>query len=482
MVKRGLKVGGWIVGGILLFGLLSVFVLFFLLTANFESQLYTAEQEQWLINKYERNIVQAPPVSNVVLPGGEVQAATLAEWEAEVEARLDARYEEEAGVTATVYDLLFDATYHLSYPGPAPTATVELVFPFPGNLDNLHAVEFLVDGEEAPQARYSVYEIRWQKLMETGEEHEITVRYRADGAQSFAYGLSSDRRFDTLDVAVLIEGLTGSEVLEDALSPTDHTVEEESELFRWSYTGLIPARNIKIRLPERLSLRQRIARLQADFQGLAAAAPFWVGLFLVALAGMFWIDDIRMSFIGYLLVGLGVALFYPLLAFLSGLVGVVPAALLTLGLISTLTIAFLGVSVGWRETWWRAGWLLFIVLVCLSLGMLLPFSGLVLAFGGLLLVATFMWLYARRPRKERTEDEEEVPAPQEVVPAPVETAAVGIRHCPRCGEAVTEGQGFCAACGYDVRAFRRCPECAHEQFAPPDLKSAHCQRCGTALA
>lgn len=481
MTKRALKIGSWIVGGFLLLGLLGVFIIFFFLTSDFESQIYTPEQEDFLLYSYERNIVQAPPVSNLVLPGGEVQAATLAEWRAEVEARLDARYEEEAGVTATVYDLLFDATYHLSYPGPAPTATVELVFPFPNNLENLHEVEFLVDGEEAPQARYSVNEIRWQKLMEAGEEHDVVVSYRATGAQSFAYGLSRDRRFDVLDVVVQIEGLTGSEVVENALPLTDQTVEEDGETFRWSYDGLIPARDVKIQLPERLSLRQRIARLQADFQGLAAAAPFWVGLFLVALAGMFWIDEIRMSIIGYLLVGLGLAIFYPLLVFLSGFVGIVPAALLSLGSVSALILALLGFSVGWRETWWRAAWLLFIVLVCFSLGMLIPFSGLILAFGGLLLVATFMWLYARRPRVQ-----EDLETREEMMEAELEAKpkATGVEHhCPRCGESVTTDppQAFCAACGYDVRPFRRCKVCGHEQFAPPELKSAHCQNCGTAL-
>ncbi|MBI4771875.1 MAG: hypothetical protein HY784_16050, partial [Chloroflexi bacterium] len=55
------------------------------------------------------------------------------------------------------------------------------------------------------------------------------------------------------------------------------------------------------------------------------------------------------------------------------------------------------------------------------------------------------------------------------------------RHCPRCARALAEAYDFCPGCGYDARRFRQCTHCRHEQFAPADLKPAHCIPCGQPL-
>jgi hypothetical protein len=453
--------------------------------------VYSPEQSAFLTYNRGRVISQDAPVLNVVLPSSEMVPAELTELETRVEALLDARYEEHEGVSVTVYDLDFEGEYHLSYPGPL-TTTIELFFPFPSNLETLHDVRFLVDGEEPAGARYALEGIRWLTQMSAGQEHTVVIGYRADGVDRFAYALNRDRRAELLDVEIVVRGLTGSEAMASSLPPTEHVQEEGGERITWQYANLIPSRDIQLQLPARLGFAQRVEQLEDDFQALATLAPLLVGLFLAALAGTFYFAGIPLSLPGYLLVGWGMALFYPLLTFLSGLMDLLPAAGISFTFVSALLLGFLALVAGWRGTAWRAGLLLVIFLGFLSLGMLTPWWRLLLTFGGLLLVGLFMLHYARRRRDESLSDrgatvgsEPEDGSDGTVVeqpPAVEEPPVVAGRHCPRCGHELAPGHAFCAGCGYDVRPFRRCAACEHEQFVLPGLEPAHCVRCGAQLA
>jgi hypothetical protein len=99
---------------------------------------------------------------------------------------------------------------------------------------------------------------------------------------------------------------------------------------------LIANRDIQLLLPTRLSFAQRIAQLQDEFRALAGLAPFLVGLFVACLAGLFSLSGLRFHLEGYLLAGLGLALFYPFLTFTSGMMGIIPAAIVTLVVVSGL--------------------------------------------------------------------------------------------------------------------------------------------------
>ena len=55
------------------------------------------------------------------------------------------------------------------------------------------------------------------------------------------------------------------------------------------------------------------------------------------------------------------------------------------------------------------------------------------------------------------------------------------RHCPHCGGALEDDHSFCPACGYDIRPFRRCPDCGQEQFVLADSELHHCVHCGRNL-
>jgi hypothetical protein len=289
-------------------------------------------------------------------------------------------------------------------------------------------------------------------------------------------------------------GLDGSTVAENSLPATASASEEGNETFTWSYTNLIPNRNIQVDLPTRLGFAQRVEKLQDDFRALAGLAPLLVGLFLASLAGLFYLSGTRLPIITYLLTGFGLALFYPLLTFLSGLISIVLAAAVALLLVSGLLLLFLGLTAGWRQTWWRVGILLVIFLGIFSLGTLTPWWRLLLTSGGFLLVGVFMLQYARRPTPPEPEpvipsspaEAEDEPEPGEPGPtaalSPAETIPEPThRHCPHCGRELADDHSFCPGCGSDTSPFHRCANCGHEQLVSPETASAHCIRCGRTL-
>ncbi len=484
--KRIPKIGRVLINILMVVGLIALLAIYAVVVSDLPSRLYTEDQWEYLSYNYGRSITQSAPMLEAEKADGDVVITPLSVWETNVDATLTARYEEQSGVNITIYDLDYQSEFVLLYPGPEKSAYVTLVFPFPGNLETLHEVRFLVNGEEPPDAQYTVQGITWQAELPTEKKHKIVIDYKADGVNSFAYGLQHNRRSDVA-VTLTVLGLNGSEVPQHSLPASDVTDLEEGQRFEWQYSGLIPNRNIQLNLPKQLSYTQRVAQLQDDFRALGNWAPILIGLFLTSLAILLRFRDVRMPLESYLMIGFALALFYPTLTFLSGLLDVTPAAIVSLAAVSALVIAFLGLTLGWRGTWWRVGLLLVIFLGIFSLGMLSPWRRLLITGGGLLLVATFMLAYACRTIRQEPEPETEAksePAPEappaskpekKAAPAPV-TA-----HCPKCGRARGADFAFCPGCGYATKDLRRCKNCGHEQHLPPEAETSHCLKCGKVL-
>jgi hypothetical protein len=469
---------------VLLVALVAVLIANLVIVIDLPSQVYTADQLAYLDYNRKRSISQAAPSWDAVTAEGLAQPAILSYIrENRVRANLAARFEEQSGVTVTLYDLDFRGDYHLVYDGPAST-TFQLSFPFPANLETLHEVRLLVDGEEPAEVQYAPSGISWHAVLHSGEERRVSVAYKADGANSFAYGLHQGQHAD-VDVVITVAGLAGSTVPRSALPATRVDATGDGEVLTWDYDGLIIERDIQLALPARLSFAQRIAASQDDFRTLAGLAPFLVALFLTSLAATFHLGRIRVGLESYLLAGCSLALFFPLLVFLSGIVDLVPAAIIALLLVSGLLLAFLG-----RAVRWRVGLLLLIFLVFFALGTLTPWPGLMLTAGGLLLVGTFMLLYARRPPAPEPEpppirhedesppsDSPHLPDEPEADPGPLAPDRAGF-YCPSCARALADDYRFCPACGYDTDRFRACAACGVRQLVPEDHEPAHCLHCG----
>jgi len=504
-----------LVNGLLLVGLIGLLIAYFVLVGNLPARIYTPAQQEYLSYNYSRSISQVAPIWNMVQPEGVQPGSPVTPFvfpgqESCVRATLAARYENQEGVSVTVYDLDFRGEYYLAHPGPM-TTTLELFFPFPSNLETLHEVRFLVDGEEPAGAHYSTRGIHWQTVLGAGAEHQIVISYQADGANSFSYGLHHDQRSD-VDIMVTVMGLVGSEVPNASLPPSASETTDEGETFAWNYANLIPDRDIQLTLPTRLSFAQRVAQLQDDFSVLARLAPFLVGLFLASLAGVLYLSSARLRPESYLLTGCGLALFYPTLTYLSGVINVVPAGILALLLVSGLLLRFISLAADSRQIRWRVGLLLLVFLGAFSLGTLTPWRGLLWTGGGLLLIGAFMLLYARPPAARQPvaapppaeippepapvplpdktiSEPEPVPPPDvittepEPVPASDDAPSEPANHfCPYCARALADDHNFCPGCGRDTSPLHRCAGCGYQQFIPAALESVYCLHCGHLLS
>jgi hypothetical protein len=467
----------------LLVALVGILISYTSVISTLPEQIYSSTELAFIQSNVLRRVSQMAPMLNVIGADGLMESALLPWRVSKVRARLLAHLEKEEDVSAALYDLEFEGEYQFVPPGTA-LGTVEIFFPFPQNLETLHEVQFLVDGEEPPGVVFSTQGIRWTSPIGDEEEHRISVRYHAQGANTFTYVLPQEQRSD-LDVSVTIEGLRGSSVLDSSLPTTARELEEGGEIFQWHYTNLIADRNIQIELPIQPSFSQRLASLQGSFRDLARLAPISIALTLFSLAGALHLTGARVRLEQYLLVGCGLALFYPLLTYLSGWIGLPAAAPLSLTLVTAMLTAFLGVTLGWKTVGVRATLIFLIFMGLFSLGTLSSYRGILLAGGGVLLLGIFMVLYARRPIMEDIEKGEGVEEISPAVDPPPELDEAEAKpagfFCPYCAQVLEEAYHFCPACGQDASQIRRCAQCGCEQLIPTGHEEIYCLHCGEKL-
>jgi len=501
---------------VLIVGLVALLFWYALSVTDLPSRVYTTAQLEVLRDSSSLRIAQSAPTWNLI--GGDYAEGIAAPImlplrQSRVRAYLDARYEERGGVTVTVYDLEFLGEYLLRHEEDS-ALVAELVFPFPANLDTLHDVVFLVDGEEPSAVVYSTDSITWRTMLLAGEEHDVSIGYRADGASSFAYTLPHNQRSD-VDVSIVVSGLDGSTISRSSLPTTTHDLADGTETFTWDYQNLIANRDIHLSLPSRLTFAQRVARQQEDFRLLANLAPLLIGGALIALAGLIHMSELRLRLESYLLVGFALALFFPLLTYLSGTMAVALAALLAMLLVSGLVLAFLWMATRSRRLLWQAGLLLLVFLGGFALGTLTPWRGLLWTISGLVLAAGTLLLWSRRAVRPASESEHKEPAPEStafeeiltLADAPDQSSGVTEEadepdaqrasellpdterlplHCPQCGRSLSEDHSYCPGCGHSTASIRRCPSCDYSQMVAEDPGSGqstiYCLRCGEVIA
>ena len=208
----------------------------------------------------------------------------------------------------------------------------------------------------------------------------------------------------------------------------------------------------------------------------------------MALAITFYLGGTRLKVESYLLLGLGLVLFFPMVTFLSGLIGIPAGSLIALLITIGLLVVFLRQTVGWDQIGWRTVLVLVVFLGIFGLGQLTEWSGLLLTAGSVLLLGVFMVLYAQW-QKSRVEIEtlQASEEPEEIVPVTMpepepEPSREPTLHCPQCSHGLEEGVNFCPSCGYETKQIRRCGHCGREQFPPADFEVAYCLGCGEAIS
>lgn len=492
MVTARLRRSNWVrVGftGLLLVVLLGILGLYTSINRNLHIWLPSPSEPVYGEDSRLLSIAQLPPVLNFMEADG-VFVPGIISWRAShVRASLVVQEIEGKKGSAVPYDLDFHGEYQLILPD-SRLNTVEVIFPFPSNLETLHNVEFLVDGVEPEGVEYSTGGIRWQDEFISNEEHTITIRYKAEGAHTFTYELPREQRSD-IDVEVTVTGLTGSLFPDSSLPPIEVESGDEGETITWDYSNLIDNRNIMVQLPSEPTFPQRIIGIQGELGELVDHAPLIVGATLLGLAATYYLSEVRLKVESYLLLGLGLVLFFPLTTFLSGLIGLTAGSTISLLISIGLLMVFLMNTAGWEQVGWRTVLVLVVFLGAFGLGLLTEWSGLFLTFGSVVMLGFFMLLYARwQKAREATEliqspeEIEEVEEIEEIAPEPVSESVISDQpslHCPQCSHGLDEGVNFCPNCGYETKQILRCGNCGREQFPPPDFEVAYCLGCGEAL-
>jgi len=444
---------------------------------SYETEPYVGNEARFM------SIAQLSPVLNYLSEDGMFEPGIISWRTSRVRASLLIQQGGEHENIAVPYDLDFHGEYQLILPD-SRLNTVEVLFPFPQNLETLHDVQFLVDGEEPQDVEYSTAGIRWQDEFIGREERTITIRYKAEGAYTFTYELPKEQRTD-VDVEITVAGLTGASIPESSLPPIEIKSGDDRETISWEYANLIDNRNIQLRLPSEQSFPQRIAEIQVELGDLADIAPIIVGTALVALAVMFHLSGAQMKIETYLLLGLGLVLFFPMVTFLSGLVGVPAGSLIALIITIGLLVAFLRQTAEWNQIGWRTVIVLGIFLGVFGLGTLTQWHGLLITIGGVLLLGVFMLLYARWQKDREVLEGIQAPEVLEEIappsaPEPVDASQPNL-FCPQCAHGLEGDDNFCPSCGYETKQIRHCGNCGREQFPPTDLQPAYCLGCGEAL-
>src|SRR3990172_3622555 len=121
--------GNKLTNGLLLLGIVGLLLVYFFIVNDLPGRIYPSAQQEYLDYNYRLSVAQSGPTLNLVTSGdagGTPDMFTLMpSGESRVQATLNARYEEQQGVSVTVYDLEFQGQYRLTG-STSPTATVEL--------------------------------------------------------------------------------------------------------------------------------------------------------------------------------------------------------------------------------------------------------------------------------------------------------------------------------------------------------------------
>ncbi len=474
---------------------------------------YTADEEQWLTENRQRQMVQAAPTINAYKYEGStsgivdfydsdkpIAAPPIATGarESRVTADLKVSYKQQGGATVTAYDLQFNAAYLINNPA-AQQVILDLVFPFPQNAAVLSEVNFEVDGVEPADVSYSMQYIRWRAVLEPGKDYKIEIHYRAEGVGSFGYGLPSAQRIRDFDLQVTIQGASEINIPESALGPTEQKDEDGKKSLTWRYNDVITNRSVQIELPARPSLAfaQKVEKLGDFFINLALAAPLMTVFFLLCLWVIARLESLRVAAENHVLLGIGFFLFYPLFIFSAGFLELPLAYIIALVVAGAMVLAY-GVRVFSKRL--AAIYLVPLLVVffglmtrALTVERFVDF-GLMLVVSGVVLVALFMWRIGQARKLMATSPEPPAgPAPvvgqapstpatpvQEAAkPAPAQAPRPPSpeRYCAHCGKRVEPGFKFCPHCGEDAQVLHKCAACGLE-YIPAEGMPAYCPACG----
>lgn len=412
---------------------------------------------------------------------------------------LVAKYGDEEDKDLRRYEATFKGKYtvaskeKLPKKGKPKKMTVVIYFPFPTSADTVPEASLKIDGKEPANVTYRQDGVSCQTTFLPEQQRELDISYRAFGTEDFAYALDHDQRIEALDFQATITGTQRKPEL-----PPKTCLEPSKPLTRsgnvynvsWQYKDLLTAREIIIILPApvvRSDIDQRM-------RGLLRTGVLSIVLFALFLGSGAAITGKRIGFAQYLLIGVGLLLFFFLLRELATYTSVYRAFGLGFVVTSGLVIWNLSRTQGRRFAWTYGAFGLVAIVGLFSVASLMTKgSSTVITIAILMLVAYLMYaaprmpaLHLRQPRPPAPPPlpppVEELPAPPPPAPAqPEEVAEETPEHCPHCGRSVAGDFQFCPGCGRPAKVTQECSRCGRRICTTCRPNYQYCPGCGVEL-
>ena len=348
---------------------------------------------------------------------------------------------------------------------------------------------------------------------------KIEIKYRAFGTEDFVYVLDHSERIKHLDFSITVRGTEREPALppRQCLDPTTPLGRTEGDfLADWKYENLLTSRDIIIEIPPRYlgsNVVQRLPRL--TWAALATIVLFGLILFAGGAA-----SGKTATISQYVLIAMALAVFYPMLLYLSKHMRVHHAFLISFVAVSLLVLDSLRRWQGLKFAVAYGGFGLVILLGLFSVAALAEKGAGALVTAGVLVLVGFAMYAAPKVSLARTpppppegappsgeppaeaevtlagaEDDTEGAAladdaseewraepvtdqrPQEPEPPPQEPG----RFCAFCGAGVEEEFVFCSQCGKGARIALECAQCGIQVCRNCGGDYQFCPGCGAPL-
>ncbi|MCK4323695.1 MAG: inner membrane CreD family protein [Armatimonadetes bacterium] len=389
-----------------------------------------------------------------------------------------AKYGDEEDADLRRYEATFEATYVIRNKKDKKT-TLVVYFPYPASADTLPDAAVHVNGKDPENVEYTQQGVSWETTFLPEQIKEITVKYRAFGTEDFAYALDHGERIRDLDMSVTVSGTERPPELGQSLLPTTPlTRAHDSFTVEWKYKDLLTSRDICIEIPARLLGSNVANRFPALLRaGVATVVLFGMMLFIGGL-----VSGKRVAAPQYVLIALALAVFYPMLLYLSEHMRLSQAFGICFVAVGLMVLGSLLRSHGLKFALGYGGLGLVILLGLFSAAALATRgAGALVTIGVLVLVGFAMYTVPRisiaRPkpllpgvvpphepgatREEVTPtgDADVADAAGEQMPGPAPPKREPGAFCAFCGAEVAQDFSFCPSCGETARVAEGCVQC-----------------------
>jgi inner membrane protein involved in colicin E2 resistance len=289
----------------------------------------------------------------------------------------------------STYTVAFNATYRFHNPDNE-VRQLRVAFPLPAKNALFDDVAFAIDGRSALQVVDAATELSASTTVAPGAVVSLDVRYKSRGLGTWTYAFADQGVTQVQDFNLgLRTNFPQIDFPAGSMSPTTKTQVGQGWALNWTFTNLISAQTIGVKLPERLNPGPLTARI-------TFFAPVSLLFFVAVMVVLGVTIGPSLHPMHYWFIAAAFFAFHLLLAYLVDHISVNLAfaisALVSIGLV----VSYLRLVTGTRHALLQAGLTQFIFLVLFSYAFFFEgFTGLTITVGAIVTLFVMMQMTAR---------------------------------------------------------------------------------------